>query len=379
VVGIAALTITVVLAALVARPSRAYAVDPVTPVALGTAGTYSALGRTNVVNSLGPTTLSGDLGVTADDTNVPGTITGFGALMATVGGATHVNDAPAIQAQADLVIAYDDAKGRPHTPSDDFGGDQNGVTFHPGIHHTIAAFALTGTLTLDGDGDPASVFIFQVDAALNTAAASHVILTNGAQASHVFWQVLGAAGTGASSTFAGTILASGAITLGNLSVLEGAALSRGVVTLSANTVTTPIVGVLSITVPSAAADLGSRANTLAGGVVSGSLGEVRVDDERMAVAGSGWVASVSSTAFTGPGGATIPATAVSYSAGTIVKVGTATYTANDPNDLSQVTPAVTATSVAGDNSATWTPTISVAIPGSSVSGTYTAIVTHSVL
>lgn len=262
VVGIAALTSTLVLAALVSLPSRAYAVDPLVPVALGTAGTYSALGRTTVVNSLPLTTLSGDLGVTADDTMVPGTIAGFGPGMATVGGATHINDAAAIQAQADLLIAYDDAKAR--QPASAFSGDQNGVTFHPGIHHTPAAFALTGTLTLDGGGDPASVFIFQVDAALNTAAASHVILTNGAQASRVFWQVLGAAGTGASSSFVGTILALGAITLGNQSVLEGAALSRGAVTLSTNTVTTPIVGVLSITVPSGSANLGSRANTVGG-------------------------------------------------------------------------------------------------------------------
>ena len=238
VVGIAAFTSTLVLAALVSLPSRAYAVDPVTPVALGTAGTYSALGRTNVVNSLGPTTLSGDVGVTAGDSLVDGTIAGFGSDMATVGGATHVNDAAAIQAQADLLIAYDDARGRPPTGS--FAGDQNGKTFTSGVYFTAAAFALTGTLTLDGENNPNSVFIFQVDAALNTAADSTMILVNGAQASHVFWQANGAAGTGAKSTFVGTILALGAITVGNLGVLKGAALSRGVVTLSANTVTTAL-------------------------------------------------------------------------------------------------------------------------------------------
>jgi len=349
----------------------------VTPVALGTAGTYSALGRTNVVNSLGPTTLSGDVGVTAGDSLVDGTIAGFGSDMATVGGATHVNDAAAIQAQADLLIAYDDARGRPPTGS--FAGDQNGKTFTSGVYFTAAAFALTGTLTLDGENNPNSVFIFQVDAALNTAADSTMILVNGAQASHVFWQANGAAGTGAKSTFVGTILALGAITVGNLGVLEGAALSRGVVTLSTNTVTTPIVGVLSITVPSGSANLGSRANTLGGGVVSGSLGEVQVKDERMAVAGSGWVASVVSTPFTQPGEVAIPASAVSYSAGQITKTGTATYTANDPDNLSVAKPAVTATLVTGNNSATWYPMISVAIPGSSVSGTYTATITHSVL
>jgi hypothetical protein len=371
VVGIAALTSTLLLGALLSVPSRAYAVSP-TSVALGTAGTYTALGWTSVVNSLGPTVLSGDLGVSPEST-----LTGFGSGLATVGGATHVNDAAAVQAQVDMLIAYNDAKSR--TATAQFGGDQIGKTFTPGVYHTAAAFELTGILTLDGQGDPNAVFIFQVDAALNTAAASSVHLTNGAQPSRVFWQVLGAAGTGASSTFVGTILAVGAITVGNLAVLEGAALSRGVVTLSANTITTPVVtGGLSITVPGDAVSLGSRPNTLGGGVISGSLGVVQVNDTRNPGAGSGWVASVSSTAFTGPGAA-IPASAVSYSAGTITKVGTATYVSNNPGNLTGVSAAVTATAITGNNTAIWAPTISVIIPGSTVSGTYTATITHSVL
>jgi Ice-binding-like len=253
------------LAALVSFPAPADALGPVPPVALGSAGTYSALGWTGLVNSLGPTVVSGDIGLR------PGiTFSGFGPDLATVGGVAHIYDVAAVRAQEDLLIAYDDAKAR--RPSGSFAGDQIGKTFTPGVYFTGGAFALTGTLTLDGLGDPDSVFVFQVDAALNTAASSHVLLTNGAQASHVFWQVNGAAGTGASSTFAGTILAFGAITVGNLGVIEGAALSRGVVTLSTNTITTPIVnGGLSITVPAASANLGSRPNTLSRGIVSASL------------------------------------------------------------------------------------------------------------
>jgi hypothetical protein len=105
---------------------------------------------------------------------------------------------------------------------------------------------------------------------------------------------------------------------------------------------------------------------------------VQVNDERMAAEGSGWVASVSSTAFVGPGTA-IPASAVSYSAGTITKVGSATYAAIDHDDLSVAVVVVTATGITGNNTATWTPTVSVAIPGSTVSGTYTATITHSVM
>jgi hypothetical protein len=91
---------------------------------------------------------------------------------------------------------------------------------------------------LDGRGDPNATFVFQVNAAMATAASSHVVLINGAQASHVFWQVSGAFGTGASADFVGTVMAAGAITLGASASLAGRALSYGLVTLSSNPVTT---------------------------------------------------------------------------------------------------------------------------------------------
>jgi len=138
-------------------------------------------------------------------------------------------------------------------------------------------------------------------------------------------------------------------------------------------------GVLSITVPADAGSLGSLANTVDGGTVSAPLGVVRVSDARSAAAGAGWVASVISTAFTPAAGPTIAASLVSYTAGTITKTGTATYTANDPGDLTGVSPAVTATGITGDNSATWNPTITVTVPGGTIAGVYTATITHSVL
>ncbi|MEP7178289.1 MAG: ice-binding family protein [Pseudonocardiales bacterium] len=339
-------------------------------VALGSAGTYSVLAGTGVVNT-GATSLSGDLGVSPSSSVV-------GFPPGTVGGVIHAGDAQAAQAQADLVLAYNDAAGR--TPNGEFAGDQNGQTFTAGVYHTTAAFGLTGNLTLDAQGDPNAVFIFQVGAALNTAAASHIVLINGAQAARVFWQALGAVGTGASSSFTGTILAAGAITLGASATLNGRALSYGTVTLSSNVVTTPAVagGVLSITVP-ASASLGSRATSADSATISGLFGQVQVVDGRGAAAGSGWIASVTSTAFTTPGGATIPASAVSYVAGTITRVGIATYTANNPGSLDGQSAAVTATGITGDNSATWNPTIFVALPSGMVAGVYSATITHSVL
>jgi hypothetical protein len=137
-------------------------------------------------------------------------------------------------------------------------------------------------------------------------------------------------------------------------------------------------GVLSITVPVDAGNLGTASNAVGGVVISGPLGQVQVNDARSAAAGSGWIASVISSAFTPPAGPAIPASAVSYTAGTITKVGTATYTANNPTNLTASVPAVTATGITGDNSATWNPTIHVAVPGGSAPGVYSAIITHSV-
>jgi hypothetical protein len=196
------------------------------PVVLGTAGTYSVLAGTGVANT-GATNLSGDLGVS------PGSvITGFPP--GTVNGTIHAGDADAAQAQSDLITAYNDAAGR--TPDSSFSGDLNGRTFHEGVYRTAAALTLTGTLTLDAQGDPNANFIFQVGAAMNTGAASNVNLINGAQASHIIWVVTGAAGTGASSTISGTIIATGAITLGDSTRLTGRALAYGTITLANNTI-----------------------------------------------------------------------------------------------------------------------------------------------
>ena len=78
-------------------------------------------------------------------------------------------------------------------------------------------------------------------------------------------------------------------------------------------------GTLSITVPTTGGNLGTRANSVLGGTISGPLGVVQVNDARSAAAGSGWVVSVISTAFTPPSGPAIAASAVAYSGRTIAR------------------------------------------------------------
>ena len=215
--------VTAVFRSWTARSLASVPVVVAAPSPLGDAASYSVLGGT-VANTL-ETSVSGDLGVSP-----AGTISGFPD--GTVDGDIHLNDAHAADAQTALAAAYADLASREPTTS--FTGDLNGRTFTAGVHHTDDALELTGTVTLDGDAD--DIFIFQVNAALNTAAASHVVLTGGALASNVYWVVNGAAGTGADSTFVGSILADGAITLGANSELIGRALATGTVTLAGNTI-----------------------------------------------------------------------------------------------------------------------------------------------
>ncbi|MFD9741645.1 ice-binding family protein [Umezawaea sp. NPDC059074] len=226
--GLVTAASTLVVIGLLAGQTKAYAVE--SPVDLGTAGSYSVLGGQAVTNT-GPSTLQGDLGVS------PGTaITGFPPGLAA--GATHQADAVAEQAQSDLVIAYDDAAGRALTAS--VAGDLVGQTLPGGVYKSTGPLALSGTLTLDGQGDPTSVFLFQVASTLITASASSVSLINGAQACNVYWQVGSSATLGTNSSFVGTILALTSISVTTGAVVEGRALARnGQVSLDTNVFTTP--------------------------------------------------------------------------------------------------------------------------------------------
>ena len=200
-----------------APPAAATFVD------LGTAASYSVLGGTSVANTGPDTELAGDLGLSPS-----GAITGV--LPGMVNGTIHDKDAAAELAQSDRADAYADAAGQPSTTT--FAGDQNGVTFHPGVHTTAAAFANTGTMTLDADGDSNAVFIFQINAAASSAAGSKVVLTDGALANNVYWQVVGAISLGAGAKSVGTYLGAGAIAFGDGASLKGRALTPTTVAMT---------------------------------------------------------------------------------------------------------------------------------------------------
>lgn len=199
------------------------------PIGLGTLNAFSALGASTVTNT-GASSLSGDLGLS------PGSsVTGFPP--GNFGGTLHISDAVADTAQDDLTTAYNDAAGRSTTRA--VTADLGGQTLTSGVH-TAPTLNLTGALTLDAQGDPDAVFIFQASSTLITASASRVTLVNGASACNVFWQVGSSATLGTSSDLVGTVMALTSVTLNNDADVQGRVLARnGAVTLDNNDITTP--------------------------------------------------------------------------------------------------------------------------------------------
>lgn len=201
------------------------------PVPLGSACTFGILAATPVVSNSGPTVVTGDIGIWPASS-----ITGFPP--GTLTGTEYAGDAVAQTAQGDLTIAYDYAAGAA-------GGailpaDIGGETLAPGVYKTTSgqpSLGITGNLTLSGNG----VYIFQIVSTLTTAANnSDVILSGGATAGNVFWQVGSSATLGTSTTFAGTIMAQASVSLDTGAVLNGRALARtGAVSLLSNPVNVP--------------------------------------------------------------------------------------------------------------------------------------------
>ena len=203
-------------------------------VELGTAQSFAVLAGAGITIT-GPTTITGDIG-----TFPTPSITGLGNL--TLNGVNHAGDAVTQQAKLDLVTAYNDAAGRTN-PIVVAGGALGGLTLAPGLYKTDSSpdsMGLTGTLTLDAQGDPNAVWIFQVASTLIAESGSTVVLANGAQARNVFWQVGSSATLRTGANFSGTIIALTAITLETSATLHGRALARNAaVTLDNNILDNP--------------------------------------------------------------------------------------------------------------------------------------------
>ena len=202
---------------------------------LGAASDFAVLGAATVTNT-GPSDITGDLGVS------PGTaITGFPPGNVT-DGTTEAGSAKSAAAHSALTTAYNEAAGRT-TGSVSISGNLGGMTLTPGLYTSTAGFAVSsGDLTLDGQGSPSSVFVFQMASTLGMSAGRQMVLTNGASANNVFWQVGSSATFGVGSVAVGNILAYASITVTTGVQVTGRLLAlTGAVTLDSNTIVKPAV------------------------------------------------------------------------------------------------------------------------------------------
>ncbi|MEK7684526.1 MAG: ice-binding family protein, partial [Verrucomicrobiota bacterium] len=210
------------------------------PVDLGAASRFAVLAASEIT-SVPTSAIKGDVGLSP---SARSNITGLTAVEV-VGTIFAADDGGAVavmltQAQGDLTTAYNDAAGRTLAPVDVANADLGGRTLAPGLYKSSGTLAITGNLTLDAQGDPNAVFIFQIVSSLNTASGSQVILSGGANAANIYWQVGSSATLGTYSVFKGTIMAAQSITINTGATLDGRALAQtAAVTLEANTITNP--------------------------------------------------------------------------------------------------------------------------------------------
>lgn len=237
--------------------SISFIVKAATQVDLGTADSFAVLAGSGITDAAGNTTVvTGNVGL---DPTGGASITGLSCSQVTGAGIIYDNDAAynggfdldtsclttndvlVTLAKTDLVTAYNDALAQINTGV--ISADLGGQTLTPGVYEDNNApdsVSITGTLTLDAQGDPDAVFIIKSGSTLITGAGSTVVLANEAQACNVFWQVTSSATLGVGSTFVGSILALTSITDNGGSTISGRLLARnGAVTLDDTTVTVP--------------------------------------------------------------------------------------------------------------------------------------------
>lgn len=191
------------------------------PIVLGTASSYALFTADGPFNNTGPTVITGgDIGT------AKGAVTGFppGTIS---GGVIQQETMSASGANVSVRAAYAELTGRACGVTLLTTTLGNGQVLTPNVYCLTGNQTLSGTLTLNGGGDPDAVFILKINGNLVTAAASQVVLTNGAVFRNVFWQVSRTVELGTNSIFKGIAVTDGSITLLNAARIEGRGLTQG--------------------------------------------------------------------------------------------------------------------------------------------------------
>jgi hypothetical protein len=229
----------------------------------------------------------------------------------------------------------------------------NGEILTPGVYDVVTPASIQGILTLDAQGDPDAVFVFRINGALTSVAASQVLLVNGANPANIFWESLGATALGANTVFAGTAVAVvGAASIGNGSTMTGRLLSTtGAITTDTNVPITVPSGPGPASIPLGV--LSTFALFTANGGVSNTGTSLIVGDIGTnvgAIAGYGLPTIVVGNIYTpGSPGAGVPVSVTFgiYANGVLVPNSQRTITSDTPIISDIVNLAATATVLAG--------------------------------
>ena len=219
---------------------------------LATVGSYALLAKTGITNVTGSSIAGGHLGLSpaaasfitgfalvADSTNLYSTSSSV-ASPGRVYASDNATPTPSNLTTAVLAMqaAYTDAAGRTNPDSLNLAsGNIGGQTLAPGLYTWGTSVTIQTDVTISGSAN--DVWIFQISNDLDLSAAKNVILSGGAQAKNIFWQVAGQATIHANAHFEGVLLSKTAITLQTGASIHGRALAQSLIALDNTTVTAP--------------------------------------------------------------------------------------------------------------------------------------------
>lgn len=218
------------------------------PVSLGEAGGFAILAKTGV-STVPTSAVTGDIGISPAAGSF---ITGFAmtadasneySTSAQVTGQIYASDQSSptpsnlTTAVSDMETAFTDAAGRAPDETELGAGDIGGMTLEAGVYKWGTGLLIPTDLTLTGSAT--DVWIFQIAQGLTVSSGTRVVLTGGALARNVFWQVAGRVELDTTAHLEGIVLTKTAIALRTGASVDGRLLAQTAVTLDKNTVVAP--------------------------------------------------------------------------------------------------------------------------------------------
>jgi hypothetical protein len=229
-------------------------------VELGTTGDYVILAKTGI-DTVADSVITGDITVSPIAT---GAITGFKLVMHSSGtystdkseqvtgvakASNYDGSTPSdlTTAVSDMEAAYTDAAGRPNPDGNRINnndGEIGGKTLTPGVYTfgtdiNISDPETPVTFKGSDNADTEDIFIIQMSGSIVQAANTKVVLTKGAKAENIFWQVAEGVSVGAGAHLEGILLVKTAVTFVTGSSLNGRVLAQTACNVQMATITEP--------------------------------------------------------------------------------------------------------------------------------------------